>query len=31
LCRALDLDKPDLESKLSKAGYGYDPSVNQFR
>lgn len=31
LCGALDLNQEDLEKKLSKTGYRYDPSANQFR
>ncbi len=31
LCDALGLEQEDLEKKLSKTGYRYDPSVNQFR
>ena len=31
LCDALDLDRSQLEEKISAAGFSYDPSVNQFR
>lgn len=31
LCRALDLDRQELENKLSAVGYRYDPPANQFR
>ena len=31
LCDALDLERGQLEDKLSAAGFLYDPSANQFR
>lgn len=31
LCRGLDIDRGDLEAKLSAAGFTYVPSINQFR
>lgn len=30
LCGALDVDKEDILSKLSKAGFEYDESSNRF-
>lgn len=31
LCRDMDLDRSELESKLAEAGYVYLPDINQFR
>ena len=31
LCAAEDIDRAELEKRLSEAGYDYDASVNQFR
>ena len=31
LCDALDLERQQLEEKMSTAGFNYDPAVNQFR
>ncbi|MDE7153930.1 MAG: DUF4250 domain-containing protein [Muribaculaceae bacterium] len=31
LCDDLDIDKDELEKKLMKAGFIYNPETNQFR
>lgn len=31
LCSSLDLDRKELETKLSDAGFVYQPETNQFR
>lgn len=31
LCKSLDLDRADLESRLHDAGFDYMPEINQFR
>lgn len=31
LCATEDIDRTDLEKRLSDAGFEYDESVNQFR
>ena len=31
LCAAEDIDRAELEKRLSEAGFDYDASVNQFR
>lgn len=31
LCEDLDINKRELESKLLKAGFIYNPATNQFR
>ena len=31
LCKALDLDKDQIETKLKAAGFEYMPQINQFR
>lgn len=31
LCASEDIDKEELQNTLSKAGFTYDPAVNQFR
>lgn len=31
LCDDLDLSVPEIESKLLKAGFTYQPEINQFR
>lgn len=31
LCSSLDVNKPDLESRLKSAGFTYDPATRQFR
>lgn len=31
LCEDMDESKSELEEILSKAGYKYDPSINQFK
>lgn len=31
LCASEDLDRADLEERLSAAGFSYMPEINQFR
>ena len=31
LCNAMNLERQQLEEKMSTAGFIYDPAVNQFR
>ncbi len=31
LCADLDISRPDLEARLSAAGFDYLPAANQFR
>ena len=31
LCRSLDVDRNELEKKLSAIGYVYSPELNRFR
>lgn len=31
LCEALDIDRKDLETRLSDCGFEYCPDINQFR
>lgn len=31
LCKGLDIDRNELESKLKDAGFDYMPEINQFR
>lgn len=31
LCKSEDLDEGDVEAKLLKNGFVYDPAINQFR
>lgn len=31
LCRSMDIDQEQLQSKLSDAGFVYEPQLNQFR
>ncbi|MDE6065771.1 MAG: DUF4250 domain-containing protein [Duncaniella sp.] len=31
LCAAEDIDRPELERRLSEAGFEYEASINQFR
>lgn len=30
LCRALDVDRQELEERLAEAGFTYDPAQNRF-
>lgn len=31
LCASMDIDRKELEKRLSDAGFEYDPNQNQFR
>ncbi|MCM1370193.1 MAG: DUF4250 domain-containing protein [Candidatus Amulumruptor caecigallinarius] len=31
LCASLDIDKAEIEKKLTDAGFRYEPSLNQFK
>lgn len=31
LCSSLDIDRKEIERRLSEVGYEYNPTVNQFK